>query len=424
MRRAARTLTVLATLAWGGLAALPAAAVAAPNPSENLPLQALPAECSLAPLAEPCENALIQELDRARMAIGLGPYLLPTGFATFPPDRQLLILADLDRAAYGLPLVPGLNAELTASAAEAARGDYDPQPPGELSQGGSLKGFASNWAGGFVNVLAAYYEWMYDDGYPSANRECPSAGAPGCWGHRENVLETFPVESEGSLSLGAAAGTDEAGQPSYTLLLAFTSQAGAYYYTWAEAQAAGAGVEPLQPSAPEAPPEIVATTLGTPTVGDGLAAGCLMRCASLIAAEEAAGPAGAGAGGGEGVHVAASLAGQLVPPPRAALLPVLLRTGACPLHFKSPSAGFVSIRWYGTPRRARAGAAGRARPVLLAAGGARFQSPSVRTVKVRLTALGLRILRRHRHLTLTALGTFTPAGSRPVSAKRSFTLAR
>jgi hypothetical protein len=264
MRRAALALTVLATLGLGGLSPVPARAWAsAPNPSENITLRALPSECSATSLAAGCENAVIQELDRARAAVGLGPYLLPAGFTGLSPDRQLLILTDLDRVAYGLGPVPGLDAQLSSSAAEGARGDYDPIPAGELSPGGAVEGFASNWAGGYGNVLEAYFEWMYDDGYPSANRDCASAGAPGCWGHRQNVLASLSSESGGSLSLGAAAGTDGDGQPSYTLLIALTPQAGDYdyYYSWAEAQAAGAGREEAQPSLPSVALETPQTPL-------------------------------------------------------------------------------------------------------------------------------------------------------------------
>ena len=85
-------------------------------------------------------RALVQELDRARAAMGLGPYLLPAGFTALSPDRQLLVLTDLDRVAYGIAPVPGLNAELGASATEGAWGDYDPLPSGALSPGGHRLG--------------------------------------------------------------------------------------------------------------------------------------------------------------------------------------------------------------------------------------------------------------------------------------------
>jgi hypothetical protein len=33
---------------------------------------------------------------------------------------------------------------------------------------------------------------MYDDGPGSFNFDCPTAGAPGCWGHRRNILAAYP----------------------------------------------------------------------------------------------------------------------------------------------------------------------------------------------------------------------------------------
>jgi hypothetical protein len=422
MRRAALALTVLATLGSGGLSLAPARAWASsPNPSENIVLRALPAECSAAPLAAGCENALIQELDRARAAMGLDPYLLPAGFTALSADRQLLVLTDLDRAAYGLAPVPGLNAQLSASAAEGARGDYDPLPAGELSPGGAVEGFASNWAGGFANVLEAYFEWMYDDGYPSANRDCASAGAPGCWGHRENVLTSLSSESGGSLSLGAAAGTDGEGQAGYTLLIALTPQTSDYYYSWTEAQAAGAGREEAQPSLPS----VALETPQTPLPADGglVPAGCSEQCPDTLDSEAPA-RAPAASDDAHSAQIAASLAGQLVPPPQASTIAALLRRGSCPIRFKSLTAGVVSIRWYGTPRDVGSAAARPAQRSLLAAGRVRFAGPRRLTVEVALTPLGRRTLARHAPLQLTALGTFTPAGSEPVSATRSFTLAR
>lgn len=421
MRRAALALTVLVTLGLGGPSLVPARAWAsAPNPSENITLRALPSECSATPLAAGCENAVIQELDRARAAMGLGPYLLPTGFTALSPDRQLLALADLDRVAYGLAPVPGLNAQLSSSAAEGARGDYDPMPAGELSPGGAVEGFASNWAGGFANVLEAYFEWMYDDGYPSANRDCANAGAPGCWGHRQNVLASLSSESGGSLSLGAAAGADGEGQAGYTLLIALTPQASDYYYSWAEAQAAGAGREEAQPSLPSVALETPQMPL--PAGGGLVPAGCSEQCPETLDSEAPARPPTV-AGGAHSAQIAASIAGQLVPPPQATTFAALLRRGSCPIRFKSLAAGVVSIRWYGTPRDV-GDAAAPAQRLLLAAGRVRFAGPRRLTVEVALTALGRRALARRAPLRLTALGTFTPAGSEPVSAARRFTLAR
>jgi uncharacterized protein YkwD len=36
---------------------------------------------------------------------------------------------------------------------------------------------------------------MYDDGPDSSNVDCPKAGSPGCWGHRDNILSPWAGEA-------------------------------------------------------------------------------------------------------------------------------------------------------------------------------------------------------------------------------------
>ena len=148
-----------------------------PHPPANLPLGPLPASCVQAPVGPACEEAVVANLDSARRQLGLGPYDLPSNFTSLAPARQLLVLTNLDRLAYGLAPVAGLNAELDESALEGVEQLSDPLPPVELLPGTAVWGFTSNWAGNFPNAPAAYYEWMYDDGYGGANAACTSAGA-------------------------------------------------------------------------------------------------------------------------------------------------------------------------------------------------------------------------------------------------------
>jgi hypothetical protein len=42
---------------------------------------------------------------------------------------------------------------------------------------------------------------MYDDGPDSPNIDCTSAGAPGCWGHRDNILASWPGASGAGLAV-------------------------------------------------------------------------------------------------------------------------------------------------------------------------------------------------------------------------------
>jgi hypothetical protein len=225
--------------AVGATAAAATATAAAPNPAANIPLGRLPQPCERAPTGAACEDVAIERLDAARAKLGLGPYLLPPGFAALSPARQWLILANLDRIAYARRPIRGLTLPLNAIARQGAQAREDPNPWGAVAglPGQSQIAFASNWAGGQDNGLLAYYGWMYDDGYGSGNLDCSSPTAPGCWGHRQDVL-AFPTAA--TLSMGAAAIVH--GDPSYALTIVATSTAPwPYSYTWAKAQADGAG---------------------------------------------------------------------------------------------------------------------------------------------------------------------------------------
>ena len=236
--------TLLALLAGGALAGLAPNAAAAPNPAHNIPIGALPAACRVAPTGVRCENAAVRALQAARGTLGLGPYLLPRDFVSLAPARQWLILADLDRIAYSLRPIAGLSAALDVIARQGALARRDPDPwPLLMSLHGQTEiGFASNWAGGQPNALVAYYGWMYDDGYHSGNIDCPSRPAPGCWGHRRNIL-AFPAGIR--LSMGAAVLRRG---PSYALTIVETSTAvWPYQYTWSAAMADGAGTRRRTP---------------------------------------------------------------------------------------------------------------------------------------------------------------------------------
>jgi hypothetical protein len=122
--------------------------------------------------------------------------------------------------------------------------------------------YYSNWAGAFANAPAAYYEWMYYDGYESGNVDCERPTDPGCWGHRHNILFQDGGETgEYEAAMGAATGTDSrSGETGYAMLTLASwprfDPPLTYYYTWAEAQADGAGTHPYDPGVPDlSPPE-------------------------------------------------------------------------------------------------------------------------------------------------------------------------
>lgn len=159
---------------------------AEPDPTRelaaNIPLGPVPAGCFNNPkAAAACDNAVVYYLDQARAKIGLGPYELPANFTGLAPERQLLILTNLDRLAYGIPPVVGLAPALNAHASEGVALEADPVDP-------ELVAYFANWAGGVENALFGYYDWMYDDGHGSGNIDCTTPASLGCWGHRRTIF--------------------------------------------------------------------------------------------------------------------------------------------------------------------------------------------------------------------------------------------
>lgn len=189
------------------------------------------------PTGPACIDWSVSVLDQARASMGLPAYPLPTDFDSLSPPQQLLVLTDADRAAYGLAPIPGLTDQLDQDANGGVQANADPWP-----SSGSWMAYTSNWAGGYVNVVLAYFGWMYDDGPGSGNQDCTTADPSGCWGHRHDVLWQFDP-SGGPTAMGAAAGSYAAGTPSYAMLLVQGSSSSynpTYTYTWAQAVAAGA----------------------------------------------------------------------------------------------------------------------------------------------------------------------------------------
>ncbi len=227
-----RVLLALAALAVALLSLVPAVFAAAPT--ENIPLGSEPSSCSNEASAE-CEHWTIERLDAARAKQGLPPYELPASFTSLTPDKQLLILTDLDRSAYDITPVYGLNSNLTEAAQTGVREQRDPTTP---TTGGPWKGYGSDWAS--TAALIGYYLWMYDDGYGSPNSDCTSPSATGCWGHRKVILGEA-VNLPTPQLMGAATGTTP--RNAGTALIISANNTTTSYYTWTQAQQEGAGQE-------------------------------------------------------------------------------------------------------------------------------------------------------------------------------------
>jgi hypothetical protein len=136
-----------------------------------------------------CNIAALADIDAARHAEGLRDIYLPRSFWSFDQRRQLRVIADHERNVRGLPSL-ALSSALNADAQAGATAGQDPTGPSQYSWG-------SNISWGYLTPLAADFGWMYDDGPNSPNIGCPRAGAPGCWGHRDNILAPW-AGSQGS----------------------------------------------------------------------------------------------------------------------------------------------------------------------------------------------------------------------------------
>lgn len=165
-------------------------------------------------------------------------------YARLSIAQQLFVLVNLERVSRGEVPSYGLYAPLNRTSAIGARLGRDPSPVSKYGDFESIWADAPNTRS---QVSAfAIFDWMYEDGgppyYGSVNGDCPRRGLPGCWGHRDAILEATPdVIPEGftlELLTGAAGGVDNYHGVS-SLAMAFTWSDGVprtgITYTWAQA---------------------------------------------------------------------------------------------------------------------------------------------------------------------------------------------
>jgi len=235
-----------------------------------------------------CEQEELKAIDNAHAKEGVGPMYLPSDFNSLSGDGPRLVGSDRDRVGRGLPAFAGIVASPDSVAQKGTQvsgqpaGTFeDPSLPAPFSVGpgtvfayncrsngsgsnaceGSGNPGASIAAGGQISALDADYGWMYNDGYGGSNLDCETPKAPGCWGHRDNILGAYPTHtrfisrsSGSSLStvsrcpavpvMGAGSLQPDGGGPQGNWTAIFASVAGktpAFVYTWNQALADGAG---------------------------------------------------------------------------------------------------------------------------------------------------------------------------------------
>jgi hypothetical protein len=151
-----------------------------------------------------CTNYILSAINNARAVEGVRPMVLPSNWFSLSVPQQLFVLMDLERTARGLPAYLGINAALSADTQHAAATNSDPSIAAGFAMANDAQGsagFGGAWSGGF-NPLAADYIWMYDDTWggsaaKTSNIACTSAGAAGCWAHRDELLGSDPGYNQG-----------------------------------------------------------------------------------------------------------------------------------------------------------------------------------------------------------------------------------
>lgn len=194
------------------------------------------------------EGAAMAAIDAARASEGLPPLALPANMASLTADQQQFVLINLERVARGLAPMAALVPSLGTLALQGAETGTDPQLTGVWT------GYAggSNWAAD-AQPAAAMYRFMYEDGWGGSaantpNIDCGGPGAPGCWGHRHNVLmHCSPVCLAGVGTVPPSGGGLGA---SAQVFVSYDGLPVPVSYTWTEAVAAGAAGGGLGPADP------------------------------------------------------------------------------------------------------------------------------------------------------------------------------
>lgn len=107
----------------------------------------------------------------------------------------------------------------------------------------------------------------------------------------------------------------------------------------------------------------------------------------------------------------------------AARLKGLRNSHAYSFKFSAPTAGKLEYSWYQLAHGARLSSKGKLKPMLVATAKASFASATTKTIELKLTSAGLRLIRSSKHIKLTAKAVFSRAGVSPVSWVKSFVLS-
>ena len=190
-----------------------------------------------------CMEAEVAAINSARAGEGVVALSWPTSLYSLNQAEQEFVMANEERVGRGLPPIAGLTSAADQVATQAAQSESDPD--GFDVSGATA--YASNWAEDY-GQLGSMFDWMYNDGPGSFNMDCPSAGSPGCWIHRDDILLNTSsggmVAPPGYTWTGGTACTPLSGitfLDACTLLwVQVPTSSVNYVFTWSDAVAMGA----------------------------------------------------------------------------------------------------------------------------------------------------------------------------------------
>jgi hypothetical protein len=157
-----------------------------------------------------CNAGALAAIDNARASENVLPMSFDlSAFERLSPVEQIFAVSNFERVDRGLQPVPYMTSQLNQLAQTGSQNSTDPSFPSGLTGGSTLERGGSIWSGGST-VLWADEGWMYADGWGGSSRAtsngtCTSASAPGCWGHRDNILMANPANG---CFIAAGAGAD------------------------------------------------------------------------------------------------------------------------------------------------------------------------------------------------------------------------
>jgi putative cell wall-binding protein len=135
-----------------------------------------------------------------------------------------------------------LDIALNEFALQGAKGNFDPSLPPTLGGGTKDAGGGSNWATGFTDSMAAYFFWMWADGFGGSNVDCNSPKDPGCWDHRDATLSPFTNDNFDTFLMGAAFSPPSSYADVFEAVRSIKQTD--YELTWSAAQQMGFGSSP------------------------------------------------------------------------------------------------------------------------------------------------------------------------------------